>query len=341
MAMKILIIGGTGVISREVLRQLVEKKFHVTIVNRGRSLSSIPDEVEVLYQDRKEKAGFAELFTNRTFDTVIDMISFNADDIRQTIDVFKDKTGQIMIVSSVAAYKRPLRSIPTRESDIEFWESPAYVYGYEKALMEEYIFQRISSAPPITVIRPSLTFGEGCRNVGVIRQNIGILDRIRRSKPLLMFGDGTNPWSFTFTPDLARMMIGLIGNSRAFGEAFHLANQERTNWLDLYLEFGKIAGKEPKILYVPSDLLYKTDPETFGHIYFEKSHPGLFDDTKYRQATGDTERCTKLADGLKDVVRSWEAEGLKPVAILNDMEDSMVHLIKQNYVRMAGLFGES
>jgi len=332
--MNILVIGGTGLISREITRQLADRNDRISIVNRGQSSASIPGKVEVLYQDRHAREDFSSLFHDRSFDAVIDMISFNTEDARQTVELFHKRTAQIMIVSSVAAYKRPLRSIPTREAEAELWESREYRYGFEKAEMERYLFEQIKDGIPITIIRPSLTFGKGSRNIGVLRQNIGILDRIRRGKKLIMFGDGTNPWSFTFSRDLARMMIALIGNKDAIGEAFHLANQERSNWLDLYLEFGQIVGKEPNVLFVPSRVLYEADPGIFEHIYFEKSHPGLFDNEKYRHVTGDTEACTGLSEGLRGVVRSWEAEGLRPVAALNDLEDSIISHLEKTYSQL-------
>ena len=329
--MNVLVIGGTGVISREIVRQLSEDGIETTIVNRGSRKVSVPGTVEVLTQDRSDQEAFAALFEKRYFDAVIDMVAFTAEEAQQTVDLFRNRCGQIMIVSSVAAYVRPLRSVPTLEEDVQLWESDEYSYGFEKARMERYLFEQIEAGAPVTIVRPSLTFGDGARNVGVLRQNAGILERIRTGKPLVMFGDGTHAWSFTFTPDLARMMIRLLGKSASLGQVFQLVNQERSNWLDLYLEFGRIVGEEPKILHVPSRVLYDTDPALFGHIYFEKSHPGLFSDSKYRRVSGDTTGYIDLARGLRDLADSWKRDGLEPDPQKDAMEDAIAGTLQKAY----------
>ncbi|WP_319560493.1 NAD-dependent epimerase/dehydratase family protein [Marispirochaeta sp.] len=336
--MKILVIGGTGVISRELVRQLADSGMETSIVNRGRRSISLPSGVEVLHMDRKNKEGFAKLFENRKYDAVIDMVAFEEADARQTVEIFRNKTNQIMIVSSVAAYERPIRAIPTREDQVTLWKKDTgYTYGYKKAVLERYLNSESDAGVPITIIRPSLTFGDGARNVGVLRQNMGIIERIRRGKPLIMFGDGNHPWSFTFTPDLARMMIRLLGNRKAIGEAFHLVSQEQNNWLDLYYGFGKITGKEPELVHIASPVLYKQNPELFGHIYFEKSHSGYFSNTKYLDATGDSFTNMTLDQGLQQLKESWERDGLQVDPKLDVMEDTMIEAVRRGYEALNSL----
>lgn len=331
--MKLLILGGTGVISREIVNEALIEGHEVTIVNRGSTKTQVPPEVELLKQDRRERDVFSALFSARTFDVVIDMICFDISDAQHTIDLFRDKTSQIVIISSVAAYKRPYLSIPVKEDKEEYWDDPEYSYGYEKALMEKFLLKEIQAGTPITIVRPSLTFGSGSRNVGVLRQNAGILSRISQGKPLIMFGDGKNPWSFSFSGDMARGILGVTGNNKAIGQAFHIASQERTDWNDLYREFGKLVGKKPIIEYIPSNSLYRINKELFGHIHFEKSYPGLFDEAKIQAAVPEFKHRISLAQGLTELVESWNQEGLKPDEECDKYEDNIVNLIKSMYFK--------
>ena len=330
--MKILVIGGTGVISRELVSQLVSGGMDVTIVNRGQRSVGVPSGVEILHMDRKNTDAFAKLFEKSSYDAVIDMIAFEEEDARQTVNVFRDKTKHILIISSVAAYERPIRAVPTREDQVGLWKTDnGYTYGYKKAVLERYLNSEIKTGVPITIIRPSLTFGDGARNVGVLRQNMGIIERIRKGKPLIMFGDGVHPWSFTFTPDLARMIIRLIGNKKAIGEDFHLVSQEQSNWLDLYYGFGKLVGTDPQLVHIPTPVLFKQNPDLFGHIYFEKSHSGYFSNEKYLAVTGDASANMKLDDGLAQLKESWERDGLAADPKLDAMEDSMIEAVGRGY----------
>lgn len=322
--MKVLIVGGTGLISRQIVNLLAKTGHAVTIVNRGSTGHSVPRQVEHLKQNRYDRERFDSLFRKRTFDAVVDVVCFGAADADQTIRVFGESGAHIVIVSSVAAYRRPYRSIPVEENDIELWIDPDYQYAYEKAQMERYLFGEIERGLPITIVRPSLTFGPGARNVGVLRQNVGILHRIVNGRPLIMFGDGTVPWSFSFSRDVARAIIGLIGNEAAKGAHFHIASEEITDWSGLYQAFGQIAGAAPQIKRVPTNWLNQVDPARFGHIYYEKCYPGVFSIKKLRSVLPGFHFETSLLDGLQQVARSWEQDRLAPDPTLDRLEDQLV-----------------
>ena len=87
--------------------------------------------------------------------------------------------------------------------------------------MERFLHRVIQDKNlPITIIRPSLTFDPGVVNIGVLRQNYGIIDRIRKDKPLVMFGDGSTSFSFTFVPDLAKGFAGVLGKKETYAGIF-------------------------------------------------------------------------------------------------------------------------
>jgi nucleoside-diphosphate-sugar epimerase len=321
--MHALILGGTGVISGAVRTELLLRGSTVSIVTRGRRAASVPASVEWLRIDRHREDALAAALSGRRFDVVIDAICFTPDEARQTVRLFRNRTDHLVVLSSVAAYRRPYHTVPTREDAESFCEDPTYRYGYEKAAMEKTLWEAAGRDLPVTVVRPSLTYGDGARNVGVLRQNAGILSRIRSGRPLVMFDDGATPWSFTFAPDIARAIAGLLGTPAAIGTAFHLASQERTTWNGLYQEFGRIAGREPTIVYLPAKELYADQPELCAHLYFEKSFPGLFDDSKLRSVVPGYRTDIGLAEGLRALVRSWERDGLEPDPLGEALEDEL------------------
>lgn len=325
--MKVLILGGTGVISRSIVNQLLEKNHEVTIFNRGSKKLSFVHVVRQITGDRSNREAFESSMRKENFDVVIDMICFNADDVKSTVRAFSDNVEQIIITSSVAAYKRPYISEPKAEAVEELWDNPEFPYAFEKAELERYLQKVIQEENlPITIIRPSLTYGQGAANMGVLRQNYGIVDRIRKGKPLVMFGDGTTPWSFTFVPDLAKGYVGAVGNKKTYGEAYHITNEDRHIWDDLYLEFGKIIGIEPKIVHIPSELLYKYKPDFFNHLYFEKSYSGLFDNSKIKRDVEGLNLDISLNEGLKTMLDWFEREANMVDPEKDALEDSLVKL---------------
>ncbi len=339
--MKVLVLGGTGVISREIVKLLIDKDHEVTLYNRGSRSLPVAGKVRQIIGDRADREGFESSMRKETFDAVIDMICFNEADARSTVSAFRDSGAQIVICSSVAAYQRPYKSLPTVESEESLFADPVFSYAFDKAEVERYLNEEIDNQQlPVTMIRPSLTFGPGAANMGVLRQNYGIIDRIRRGRPLVMFGDGSTPFSFTFTPDLAKAFVGVLGNPDTYGQAYHACSEERCRWEDLYLEFGKVLGLEVDIVHIPSELLVAADPDLFSHLFFEKTYPGLFDNSKIRSVLPDFDCDISLHDGVKMMVNWFETEANQVDPQKNALEDRLVELHGQWKAQMEALTTE-
>ena len=337
--MKVLILGGTGVISREIVRQLLAKGHEVAVFNRGSKALPFAGDVESLVGDRTRRDEFEAAMQRTSYDAVIDMICFTPDDARSTVRAFGDNAGHIIVTSSIAAYKRPYRSVPTVEAMETMWDDPVFPYAFNKAEMEKPLWQSIKQDKlPITIVRPSLTYGPGAANIGVLRQNFGIVDRIRRGKPLVMFGDGSTSWNFTFVPDLAKGFVAIAGNAKTFGEDYHVTNDECRIWEDLYLEFGRLVGKAPKIIHIPSELLYSAAPNLCSHLYFEKTFAGLFDNSKLRSVAPGFKPDVSLHEGLKSIMAWYEAEAHTVDAEKDALEDHLVALYDDFAAKMKNLY---
>jgi nucleoside-diphosphate-sugar epimerase len=325
--MRILILGGTGVISRAIVEELLKNHHEVSIFNRATRRLNFNNEIEQITGDRKNYNEFEALMKKRRFDIVIDMICFNEEDAKSTLRAFQDNVEQIIITSSTAAYKRPFQSIPVIEELEQLTEDKAFKYSFDKAEMERYLCSQIQQHNmPITIVRPSLTYGIGAENIGVLRQNYGIIDRIKKGKPLVMFGDGTTPWSFTFAPDLAKGYAGLVGNKSAYGEAYHITSDEVHIWEDLYIEFGRIIGKEPNIVHISSELLRKASPVIFDHLYYEKSYSGIYNNSKIKRDVHNFKAEISLEKGLKTIVQWFEEENKRVDPLKDELEDKLVNL---------------
>jgi nucleoside-diphosphate-sugar epimerase len=337
--MNVLILGGTGVISREIVKLLLVNNHEVTLFNRGNKQLSFGGDVRQITGDRLNHEEFEASMQKEHFDVVIDMICFNEEDAKSTLRAFRDNTDHLIICSSIAAYKRPYKSVPTIEEAEELFDNPIFGYAFHKAEMERYLWKEMQAHQlPITIIRPSLTFGPGAANIGVLRQNYGIVDRIRKGKSLVMFGDGSTPWNFTFTPDLAKGFVGVVGNKKTYGKAYHITNEDRHLWEDLYLEFGRIVGKAPKIVHIPSELLYKAAPKLCAHLYFEKTYTGLFDNTNIKRDIPEFEATISLHQGLQTIFEWYEREANTVDSEKDAFEDKLVSLYESWADQIANLY---
>jgi nucleoside-diphosphate-sugar epimerase len=118
-----------------------------------------------------------------------------------------------------------------------------------------------------------------------------MIDRMRRGLPVLVHGDGTSLWTLTHHTDFARAFTGLLGNSRALGEAYTITSDDVLTWDQIYRLLGAAAGvTDPRLVHVASETIATVDPEWGPSLLGDKSHSVVFDNTK-----------------IKDLVPGWTA----------------------------------
>ena len=222
--MRILVLGGTGVISRAIITEGLKAGHEMIALNRGRRKVDFPVAPQIIHADAQDPVDFHEKTRDLHVDVVIDVLCYTQEDAQRVMDSFGGTTRQWIFTSTSCAYQKPFARYPVRESEAALWTTPDYPYPYQKTRMENYLRTRMNDVP-ITIIRPSLTYGEGCANIGVLRQNANIVHRLRQGKPLLLYDDGQTVFTFTFAPDLARGYLSCCGNPAAYGEDFHITSR--------------------------------------------------------------------------------------------------------------------
>ncbi len=328
--MHILVIGGTGVISTDIVNRLLELSHTVTVFNRGLHKVRYRGNPRILTGDKKNRAEFNSILKGQNFDAVIDMISYNPDDAEATLAALENRAKHFVFTSTVAVYKRPFRGVPVPET-AEVFDTDIFPYGYHKARMEHCLQKRMDEGIPITIIRPSLTYGIGSANIGVLRSNYGIVERIRQKKPLVVFGDGTIPQTFTFAPDLAKAYAGVLCKKECFGEIYQACSDDQHIWDDLYYAFGKVVGEEPRLIHISTEMLMAADPEIFLHVEQEKMYGGVFNTSKIRAAVPEFV-CEYTLEKTIEAICAWYRSD--PAAGIIDREkDELEDKIAEKYFR--------
>src|ERR1041384_8325778 len=102
--MDVLVIGGTGTISRAIVQSLLRRGHGVTVFNRGQRSDTPPSDVRVLHGDRRDRAAFEATLQQHTFDAAIDMISFTAEDAASAVRALRGNVGHFIHCSTVMTY---------------------------------------------------------------------------------------------------------------------------------------------------------------------------------------------------------------------------------------------
>jgi nucleoside-diphosphate-sugar epimerase len=301
--MKVLFIGGSGIISSACSALAVERGIDLYLLNRGRTTHRpIPSGAHVLTGDiwQPEVAG---VLADHTFDVVVNWIAFTPDRIANDIALFRGRTGQYIFISSASAYQKPPLRLPITEEtplDNPFWQYSRNKIACEEALMRAYHDEGF----PVTIVRPSHTYD---RTLLPFHGRYTYVDRMRRGKPIILHGDGTSLWTLTHHRDFARAFIGLLGEPRALGEAFHITSDEWLTWNRIAQLLGEAASVEPSLVHVASEGIALYDPEWGDSLLGDKSHCGIFDNSKIRQIVPDFAAEIPFAEGAREIMAWYDS----------------------------------
>lgn len=281
--LRVLFIGGTGIISASCVRLAAQVGMDVTVLNRGNNPRGRvqPDGVRQVVGDLDDAPSVSAALADAQFDAVVNFVSFTAADAERDIALFGGRTGHYLHISTASLYHKPVLQVPIVESNLR--GNDLVAYSREKNEAENVLTAaHLAEGFPVTIVRPSHTYDE---TNPPLPGDWTIFDRIERGAPIIVPGDGTSLWTLTHAADFAPGLVGLIANPRAVGEAFHITSDDVYTWDQIYRIVGEALGREVELLHVPSELILQGAPDWFWSelIIGDLAHSAIFDNTKIRR----------------------------------------------------------
>ncbi len=163
---------------------------------------------------------------------------------------------------------------------------------------------------PITIVRPSLTYGDSQIVLAVNSwlKSYTAVDRMRRGKKIIVPGDGTSLWVVTHNSDFAVGLVGLLGHAQAIGHAFHITGDEVLTWDQITRLTAQAAGVEAEIIRIASDFVAACIPDELGNLTGDKSHSVVFDNTKIKRFVPEFGARVRFAEGIRRTVAWFDAD---------------------------------
>lgn len=309
--MKILFIGGTGLISSACSELALAHGHELYLLNRGQSTKyPLPEKAILLQGDaRNDPAGTARLLNDHTFDAVVDWVAYTPAHIEDDLHLFSGRTAQFVFISSASVYQKPVNHYLITESTP--LSNPYWQYSRDKIACEERLNQAYrQSGFPITIIRPALTYGPSqipmC--VGSWAHPYTVVDRMLRGEKVIVPGDGTSLWTVTWNGDFARGLLGLLGNRQSLGHAFHITSDEVLTWNQIYEELAVALGVTPNFIHIPSDLIAAYEPGMLGSLVGDKSQSVVFDNSKIKRFVPGFHAPTPWSVGVRRALAWFAAD---------------------------------
>jgi len=329
--MRVLFIGGTGNISSACVERALTKGYDITILNRGNRPMEFSQPVKSIVGDRSDTAFMRQVAEEGRYDVVAEFVGFKPEQIEQDLAAFTGQVGQYIYISSASAYQKPPTHYVIPASTPLY--NPYWQYSRDKIACEDRLVRAYRETGfPITIVRPSYTYGPTWIPVGVGTHGYTIVGRVRRGQPIISQGDGSSLWVMTHHTDFALGFVGLFGNAQAIGEAFHITSDEALTWDQIYRTIARAAGRpDAEIIHISTDFIAGVYPEWGPGLYGDKACSVVFDNSKIKRVVPEFRATVSFAEGVARSIAWHDADPARQIIDEQNsaMQDRLIALFRQ------------
>lgn len=323
--MKVLFIGGTGVISSETSKLCLERGIDLFLLNRGKTTRFTPDKARLINADIRNVEEVKSKLSNEQFDVVVDWIAFTEENVAADYHLFKNKTKQYIFISTASAYHKPILELPIKETTPlhnPFWE-----YSRKKIACENYLLSKFQSEDfPVTIVRPSHTYD---KTKNPLKVDYLPFHRMKLGKKIIIHDDGESLWTLTHSRDFAKGFIGLIGNSNAIGQAYHITSDETLSWNQIAKILADKADLELNIAHIPSKVIKNYDAEWGDGLLGDKAYSVMFDNSKIKSIVPEFNAKIKFETGAEEIV-DWFVKNKANNVFDKNLDELLDKIIEEN-----------
>ena len=317
--MRALVMGGTEFISLHLLQSLLRRGHDVTVFNRGTHPERLPAAVRTIAGDRKDHVGLRDRLKGQRFDGVFDVTYAPTlgPDVDALVDAL-DAEPHVIFVSTGRVYDHTLPIAYSEETPRGFFWGD---YARHKIAGEDALFDRHRvSGLPVTIVRPTHVMGP----LNTRHNETFFMDRIWRGRPVLIPGDGGWLRQFGHVEDLADAMAAMLGDPRAYGQAYNVMGDESITQVAFVELIAEVMGRSVTPRYFDHALLKRIDKPgpVFGQNLVYECH-AVHTTHKLRRELGIRPRYT-LASGLAHTWQWYRSAGLHERSIDFAFEDQLL-----------------
>jgi len=305
--MKILLLGGTGVMGSHLINLLSDRGDKVVVTSRSHRPSK---ELVEFRQGNAKDIDFLRDILREQWDAIVDFMIYTEAEFEKRIELLLESTSHYVFLSTARVYNKSQEAITEESarlldssSDQDFLATREY--SLSKALQEDIL--RSSNKTNWTIVRPYITYGEKRLQLGNLEKE-DWLYRALQGRSIIFSKDINNRLTtLTYGLDVATGIASIINNTNAFGETYHITNEYAHKWseiLDIYLDvLEKKLGNRPKVIYQNlSDYLLWNKGKY--QILYDRLFDRKFDNTKINRFI-NTKDFIQVEDGLKKCIETF------------------------------------
>ncbi len=255
--MNILIIGGTRNVGHFLALELLKAGHKITLLNRGKTPDTLPDEIERLHADRTDSFQLEKALIRHEFDVVIDNALYKQQEAETIVRLLNGQVGHYIFLSSGQVYlvreglERPFsednyegRLIPAPKANTFAYEE--WLYGIDKRKAEDVIAKAGEQHQfPFTSLRLPMVNGERDH----FNRLYSYVLRLKDGGPILVPETPDYALRHIYSQDVVKAIM-LAMQQPAKGRAYNISQDETTS-LDEFLGIvGELLDVEPQLIHV-------------------------------------------------------------------------------------------
>lgn len=307
--MKVLLIGGTGVLSSAVAKEALKKGIHVTMINRGRRLSVLPENVSLIKADKNDTAFIEKQLIGKKFDAIIDFLCYSKVEVARSFNLYSQFTNQYFFISSCAVYNPSADSICTEDAPKvrKVWQYSVHKFECEQLLV------RLAEQKGVnyTIVRPSVTYDNTRIPYGISPRygyHWTLAARIIAGKPIIKWNDGNNYCNMLRVEDFAVGLIGLVGNPLALNEAFNICGDEAPTYNDVLDVMSEYLGLPVKTVDLSPETYAAEIPARAGELLGGRSVSSYAANEKIKHAVPEFKQTISIREGIKMTLDAYKTQ---------------------------------
>lgn len=304
--MRILILGGTGVMGRPLVELLSSEyqKYDIYVTSRKKRVSKKLN-IHYLQGDAHDQVFLSSVLEEK-FDAIIDFMHYRTDELENHVDKLLDSTEQYLFFSSSRVYAHSEYSL-IEESPrlLDVCQDKEYLntddYALTKAREEDILYN--SEKKNWTIIRPYITYNDERLQLGLLEKEIWVYRLINNRTIILGADMAKQKTTLTYGSDVAKVIVKLIGKKEALGETIHITSGQSVTWEEVLNIYTTLLEQKfyitPKVKYIKdSSELKSVFPSQRYQLTYDRLFNREFDNSKIFNICGEKIDFTDLQKGL-------------------------------------------
>ncbi|MBR2524225.1 MAG: NAD-dependent epimerase/dehydratase family protein [Clostridiales bacterium] len=315
--MKILIVGGTGIIGSSVAKAAADHGNEVWILSRKGPHNRLDQpNVNYIQGDWYDNRSAREALSGG-YDVVIDTLVFNVRHIRRSAGLSNGHCRQYIYISTDSVYPHPGANIS--EDDVTLPGKVKWKYGRDKLKCEQYLKEHSSEYSFYwTIVRPTITFGDTRIPVGFAsrRNTFNLVERIANRKPVIRFDDASSRHAVCHVSLFGNAFLHLLLNEQTSGQCYNIADVRACTYDEIFRSIEAAVGTKGIYIHLPSETMKKYNPVIYEDLIYDKNTEFTLNSDKIRSICPGTSFETDIGEAITSTVRN-----LKSVRTLVPQDD--------------------